>query len=281
MPVIRQALRSEPTIATVTFLSARLYAIRRRAEGAASATRSSFPCFLPAHDGAAGDARGAAAAAFLRRPLRPGVSLVGARDRAFALLYEHWPVMGARAPALVDRLLPMRPGRSPRGRARSVGERTGQAAVAVEALGGIAGGRVGRERPLAPSTSGDGWLSTLPATAYSQGSGSQPPRHCATRRRRSRPRDPRLHHAAPASRSTRRSRRDGTLETFRAKRVRIAHTPSLSRSRHALHAASTSAVLSADTRSDMPAARVFRFPPVARGAPAQVATLRGLGRQHE
>ena len=132
----------------------------------------------------------------------------GAREADVRTSRRCSPRRGRRRPA---RGLPRRRGRSPRVRARSAWRTRGQAAVAAEALRGIAGGRIGRERARAAPPCGGGWRARCRPRRTATAAGARPAAAaCATRRRRSRPRDPRPHPAAPGARSTRRRRRDGS-----------------------------------------------------------------------
>ena len=138
------------------------------------------------------------------------------------------------------------------------GERCGQAAVAAEALRGIA---------VAPDRA-----RTRPSRArlaavvgeHLAGHGVQPRQRVLDPPRQLAPRDGEglgreILDLIPR-RPAREVRADGGVMGLvdRAERLRIAHTPSLSRSRHVLHAASTSAALGADTRSKWPGP--CRFP---------------------
>ena len=77
--------------------------VRHPAAGRARAgRRGRVPELLVAHDGAQGDAGRAAAAALLQGPVRPAVRQ-RAGDRALALLDQHVPELGARAPVPLHR----------------------------------------------------------------------------------------------------------------------------------------------------------------------------------
>ena len=108
--------------------------------------RGRVPELLLAHDGPEGDARRAAAAALLQGPLRPAVR-ERAGDRPLALLDQHVPELGARAPVPLHR-----PQRRDQHAARQRQLDAGAGALAGRVLRGAAGDPARARATPPPST---------------------------------------------------------------------------------------------------------------------------------